>query len=141
MKEKQKNMELNIMCCLLMRPELMEEMEIGDEEFRNYKRLWKFLKAFYNRFRNFDIELMASVCNDKYQIVEYAQMILERQASTTNFKKYQKMLVEFNHKEKLETFFTDKIFEYAFELSVGTINSDEFTDKTNELYEKIQAIK
>lgn len=140
MKEKQKNMELNIMCCVLMRPELMEQIEIEDREFTNFKRLWRFLKTFYNKFETFDIELMASVCNDKYQIIEYVQMILERQATTVNFKKYQKALLDLNHKKKLEDFFTDKAYEYVFELGTSTITSDEFIEKINELYEKIQKL-
>lgn len=141
MKEKIKNMELNIMCCVLLRPELMDEIEIEDREFKNYKRLWKFLKTFYNKFKNFDIELMTTVCNDKYQIIEYVQMILERQASTVNFKKYQQALLDLNHKNKLDIYFTDKMYEYIFELSVGNISIDDFVDKVNELYEKVQTLK
>ena len=141
MKEKIKNMELNIMCCVLLRPELMDEIEIEDREFKNYKRLWKFLKTFYNKFKNFDIELMTTVCNDKYQIIEYVQMILERQASTVNFKKYQQALLDLNHKNKLDIYFADKMYEYIFELSVGNISIDDFVDKVNELYEKVQTLK
>lgn len=140
MKEKAKNMELNIMCCLLLKPTLMEQLIIEDSEFKNYKRLWKFLKAFYNRFKNFDIELMVSVCNDKYQILEYAEMIMERQATTAHFEDYQHRLLELNRKQKYESFFSEKIYEYLFELDTEQINTEEFVKKTNELYKKIQML-
>ena len=59
---KYNDLEMSILSCLLLKPELlMESLIIEDKHFIKHKKLWVFMKEFYNKFHNFDITLMCSI--------------------------------------------------------------------------------
>lgn len=58
-------MELNVLTCLILEPELMSKMFLDEKYFITYKRLWKYMKSFYEKYKTFDIGLMCSLCGAK----------------------------------------------------------------------------
>lgn len=134
--EKYDNLELRILSCLMIKPELMKELIIEDKHFIAYKRLWRFMKAFYNKFETFDCELMYSVCKDKYQILKYMEFLLDLEATTINFDKYQKQLIEQYNESQRDKIIIEKIYEWANELYVRNMSTDRFKQLIDELYSK-----
>ena len=64
------DLEFSILSCLLIKPELMENVILEDKHFKRTQRMWQFMKSFYKKFKTFDINLMYSICKDKWQIVD-----------------------------------------------------------------------
>ena len=88
------DLEFSILSCLLIKPELMEKVILEDKHFKRTQRMWQFMKSFYKKFKTFDINLMYSICKDKWQIVEYMSLLLEFEPTASSFDKYQKQLIE-----------------------------------------------
>ena len=59
------DIELSIMSCLLLKPELMKDVIVKEEHFKKHLKLWKFLNAVYKKFGTFDTNLLYSICKDK----------------------------------------------------------------------------
>lgn len=132
--KKYDNLELRIMSCLMIKPDLMKQIIVEDKHFRAYKRLWKFMKAFYKKFETFDCTLMYSVCKDKYQIINYLQFLMDLEPTTKNFNKYQKQLIEQYEESEKDKFKIEKIYEWANELYVRNITTDKFKELIDNLY-------
>lgn len=132
--KKYDNLELRIMSCLLLKPDLMKELIIEDKHFTKYQRLWKFLKAFYGRYNTFDLTLMVSVCNDKYQILNYIEWLLELEVTTNNFEMYQKQLIDLYNESEKDKLIIEKVFELANRLYVRDITTGRFKELIDELY-------
>ena len=64
------DLEMVVLNCFLINSELIENTILEDKHFLKNKRMWKFMKSFYSKFKTFDMHLMASVCKDKNQMVE-----------------------------------------------------------------------
>lgn len=134
--ENVKNLEYCILSCILINPELMEKVTLEDKYFARSNRMWQFMKAFYKKFKNFDINLMYSVCKDKYQIIAMVEILLDYDAIPSNFEKYQKQLIELYNEENYEKMMINKIFEKANELYVRNININDFKEYIDKLYNK-----
>lgn len=135
------NLENSVLCCILLKPELMEEEILEDKYFQNTQRVWQFMKAFYKKFKCFDIELMASVCEDNYRLMNYITVILESEATAIHFELYVKQLMEkYNEKQK-DKIIIKKIFEYANNLYLRNISTSEFKKKVDEIYKESEVIK
>ena len=134
--ENAKDLEYCILSCILINPELMEKVTLEDKYFTRSNRMWQFMKAFYQKFKNFDINLMYSVCKDKYQIITMVEILLDYDAIPSNFEKYQKQLAELYDEENYEKMMINKIFEKANELYVRNININDFKKYIDELYNK-----
>lgn len=132
--KKYDNLELRIMSCLLIKPDLMKELIIQDKHFTKYQRLWKFLKAFYGRYGTFDLTLMVSVCNDKYQILNYIEWLLELEVTTNNFEMYQKQLIDLYNESEKDKLIIEKVFELANRLYVRDITTGRFKELIDKLY-------
>ena len=134
--ENVKDLEYCILSCILINPELMEKVTLEDKYFTRSNRMWQFMKAFYKKFKNFDINLMYSVCKDKYQIIAMVEILLDYDAVPNNFEKYQKQLIELYNEENYEKMMINKIFEKANELYVRNININDFKEYIDKLYNK-----
>ena len=132
--KKYDNLELRIMSCLLIKPDLMKELIIQDKHFTKYQRLWKFLKAFYGRYNTFDLTLMVSVCNDKYQILNYIEWLLELEVTTNNFEMYQKQLIDLYNESEKDKLIIEKVYELANRLYVRDITTGRFKELIDKLY-------
>ena len=137
---KTNDLEKSILSCLLIKPELMEQLILEDKHFVKNQRMWQFMKAFYNKFKTFDIQLMASVCKDKWQIMNYIIMLLDYEVVTCNFDKYQKQLIELYEESKKEKWIIDKIYELANNLYVRNVDLQEFELNKEKIYEDANKI-
>ena len=128
------DLEFTILSCLLQKPELMGEVILEDKHFVRTKRMWQFMKAFYKMFGTFDINLMYSVCKDKWQIVEYMSMLLDFEPIISNFGLYQKQLLELYEENKKDKYIIEKVYELANSLLVRNISTSDFRNKVDEIY-------
>lgn len=134
------DLELNIISCILLKPELMEEIKIEDKYFMKHQRLWQFMKAFYKKFKTFDVQLMYSVCKDKWHIVNYIQMLLDVEPKKKNFEKYQQRLIEQYNENKKDKWIIEKVYQLANDLYVKNIKVDDFQNEVNKVYKKANEI-
>lgn len=133
-------MELNILSCLLLKPELMEQLIIEDKHIIQFKRMWTFMKAFYNKYKTFDLRLMYSVCKTKKDLMEYIEMVICTDAFTHNFNLYQNRLKEmFNEKQK-DSWIINKVFNLSNDLYVRSITPAEFRTKLDKIYSDAEII-
>lgn len=128
------DLEMNIMSCLLLKPELMEKIILEDKHFVKHQRLWQFMKAFYNKFKTFDVQLMYSVCKDKWHIVNYMVLLAEVELTTSHFDLYQKQLIDLYEERKKDKFIIENVYRLANELYVRNISVEEFKEHTQRIY-------
>lgn len=137
---KYNDLELSILSCLLQKPELMEQVILDDKYFVKHKKIWLFMKSFYNKFHNFDLTLMYSICKDKYRIVEYIIWLMEKEPRLFLFNDYQKQLMELYDELEKEKYIIEKIYSLANDLYVRSITSDEFKIKLDDIYKNADEI-
>jgi hypothetical protein len=135
------DLELNILYCLLVKPKLMEQIKLQDKHFIKCQRMWQFMKAFYNKYKTFDMHLMATVASDKRQVIEYTSLlILDGECDENNFELYEQRLIEMYEETQKETWAIKKIYEIANELLVRDINIRTFNEKLKKIYEDANKI-
>jgi len=134
-------LEISVLCCILLKPELMEEEILEDKYFQNTQRVWQFMKAFYKKFKCFDIELMARVCEDNYRLMNYVTVILDSIATPHNFELYMKRLMEKYNESERDEIIIRKVFQYANDLYLKNMTTDEFKKKVDEIYKESKVIK
>lgn len=127
------NLEMSILSCILLKPELMDKIIFEDKHIVSRQRLWQFMKAFYERYKTFDIQLMYSICKDKWQIVENIVQLLEYEPSTSLFNIYQKQLIDLYNEGKENKIKIDKVYKLANELYVRKITIDDFKKEVEKL--------
>ena len=137
---KYNDLELSILSILLQKPELMNEVILDDKYFVKYKKIWLFMKAFYNKFHNFDFNLMLSVSKDKYRMMEYIIWIIEKEPNICLFKEYQEQLINLYEESKKDKYIIDKVYELANDLFVRNIEVSEFRNKVDKIYENADEI-
>ena len=118
----------------------MEKVILEDKHFVSTQRMWQFMKSFYNKFKTFDVQLMYSVCKDKWQIINYIIMLLNCEVTTYNFDKYQKQLIESYEESKKQKWIIEKIYELATNLYVRNVKFNEFDYKLKKIYEDANEI-
>lgn len=133
---KNKDLEISALCCILLKPELMETTKLEDKHFENTQRIWQFMKAFYKKFKCFDIELMASSCKDNFRMMNYITTILESEATWLHFELYEKKIIENYEEEKKDKWIIKEVFKYANELYLRNMTTGEFKKLIDEIYEK-----
>lgn len=136
--KKYDNLELRIMSCLLVKPKLMEELIVEDKYFVKFQRLWQFMKAFYKKYQDFDIQLMYTVCKDKYKLIQYIEWLNDLEGTSANFKKYEKQLIEMYEENEKDKIIIDKVYEWANELYVRNISTQEFLDRVERIYKEVK---
>lgn len=127
------NLELNILSCLLQRPELMKEVKIEDKHFIKYKKIWLFMKSFYHKFGTFDIELMVNVVNNKYKIMDYIAEIIMKDPTPSFFDKYQTALLDIYNQKKEEKEIIEKIYLLSNELYNKNIDLEKFKETIKQI--------
>lgn len=135
-----KDLELSILSILLQKPQLMNKVILEDKHFVKHKKIWLFMKAFYNRYHNFDFAMMTAVSKDKYRMVSYIAWLNEQEGCIPEFENYQKLLIELYEEEKKEKWIREKIYELANDLYVRSITSDEFKNKLDDIYKNADEI-
>lgn len=133
--DKYNDLELAVLSCLLQKPNFMENNKLDDKYFIKHKWIWIFMKAFYKKFKTFDLNLMYSVAKNKYKICEYIIWILEKEPAPSLFEYYEQQLIDLYFETKKEKMIIEKIYELANELYVRNITLKEFQEKEKNIYE------
>lgn len=131
---KYNNLEISILSCILQKPSLMEDTILEDKYFIKNKKLWLFMKAFYKKFKTFDITLMCSVCKNEYKLMDYIIWLLDVEPAPSVFKHYEKQLIDLYNESKKERWIIDRVYSLASELYIKNITIPEFNDKLNQIY-------
>lgn len=132
---KYNNLEMSILSCILLKPELMEQVIFEDKHIVSRQRLWQFMKAFYGRYKTFDIQLMYSICKDKWQIVQNVIQLLDYEVSPNLFDTYQNQLIDLYNEGQENKIKIDKVYKLANELYVRNITIEEFKESIKEVLE------
>ena len=127
------DLEMSIMSCLLLKPELMKDLKLEDKHFIKHQRLWQFMKAFYKRYETFDVVLMYNTCKDKFKLIKYVEYLLEVEPIPDNFEKYQDLLISLYNQKLEDKAKITTIQALTNDLTVGNIDIATFKDKINEL--------
>ena len=135
--DKYKDLEINILSCLLQRPELMDKVILEDKHFIKHNRFWKFLKAFYKKFGTFDLVLMYQVVKNKYDYIRYVEWLIEVEPAPSRFELYQKQLIELYEQNQKEKILIDKIYDLSVELYTKNITINEFKNIINDLLKEV----
>lgn len=147
MEENKYDLELNIMACLLLKPELMEGVKtekgeykiiVKDDDFKKHKKMWRFLNAVYEKFGTFDINLIYSVCREKYKVAQYLETLVLMEPTPCNFMKYQERLIEQNKEEKETVELIDEILRNTNHLETRSITLEAYKNKMNKIFEKVK---
>lgn len=137
---KYNDLEMSILSCLLLKPELMENIKLEDKHFIKHHRLWLFMKAFYKKFGTFDISLMYSVADNKYQFVEYMAWLLEVEPSPSLFELYEQQLIDLYEESKKDKYIIEEVYKLANDLFVRNITTDDFKHKVVAIYRNVDEI-
>ena len=118
----------------------MEDTILEDKYFIKHKTLWLFMKAFYKKFKTFDITLMCSVCKNEYKLMDYIIWLLDVEPAPSVFKYYEQQLIDLYNESKKERWIIDKVYSLASELYVKNITISEFNNKLREIYKDSEKI-
>lgn len=132
---KYNDLELSVLSCLILKPELMEQIKFEDKHIIKHNRLWQFMKAFYKKFGNFDPALMFDMCSNNWKLVMYIERLADLELSPNHFEEYQQRLIESYEELKKDKWIINKIYNLANDLYVRNIKVSEFRDKVNKIYE------
>lgn len=137
-----KKLELAIIQCLKVNPELNDELIVEEKHFKNYFRLFKFMQTFYKKYKNYDFILMYSVCKDKKDLLHYIEVLtnFDDIVQISQFKNYQKRLIELFEESEKDKFTILKIYDLTNELMVRNITVKEYKEKLNEIYELAEVV-
>lgn len=138
--DKYNDLECSILCCILIEPELINKTILEDKHFVNYQAIWKFMKAFYNKYKTFDITLMCSVCKGKYKLMRYIDDILKCEPTYCNFELYEKQLIFLYNEEEKDKWLIKKIYETTCDLWVRSITTQDFKQIIENLYNEANKI-
>ena len=132
---KYEDLEINILSCLLQRPELMNKVILEDKHFIKHNKYWKFMKAFYNKFKTFDKTLMYQIVKNKFEFFKYLIWLYEVEPAPSRFELYQKQLIELYNESKKNKWIIENVFDLANDLYVREISVNDFKNKVNEIYD------
>lgn len=128
------SLELDILSCLIQKPGLMDKVKLEEKHFIKYKMLWVFLKAIYKKFGDFDLTIMTTVSQNKFKIIDYIILLIDREPAPSKFETYQNLLLELYQEKKRERFLKDKIYKLATELYIGELDLESFETKLKSGY-------
>lgn len=127
--ERYYDLEISILSCILQKPDLMKETRLEDKYFVKHKKLWLFMKAFYQKFGTIDLTLMYQIIRNKYQYMEYLTWMIEVEPSVSKFKMYEDELIKLYEQKKKEKEIINEIFKMANDLLIGNIGLESFKNK------------
>lgn len=134
------DLEITILSCLLQKPELMEQITLEDKHFVNYQKIWRFMKVFYDRYKNFDPETMYAISNNKFQIANYIVEMTNIEPAVWNFNKYQEQLKFLYNESQKEKWIIGKVYDATMELWVRKKTTKEFKTRIEEIYKNAEEI-
>lgn len=122
-------LEQAVLDCLIINPELMKNTKLEDKYFKKNKRLWLFIKECYKRFGTLDISLMASVCPNASDMIDYVADVIDGNHYSARFNLYQDQLI--NLYEDFEAI--DEIYKLSKKLYIRDIKLEDFKKEIKRL--------
>ena len=138
--DKYNDLEMSILSCIYLKPELIENSILEDKYFIKHKKLWLFMKAFYKKFKTFDITLMCSVCKNQYKLLDYFILIADTEPTPYLFDYYVEELITKYNESKKDKWLREKIYSLASELYIRNIDFVQFNDKLDKIYKDSEKI-
>jgi hypothetical protein len=87
-------LEKAILDSFIIKPELLSTTTLEEKHFKSHRRLFIFLKECYKRFGTLDIKLMASVCPNASDMIDYIADVIDGNTCSSRFKLYQERLLD-----------------------------------------------
>lgn len=130
----QTTLERAIIACLLMKPELTDQLIIKPSDFTKHRGLLTFLQNFYKQFHNYDLTLMSVVAINKAQFAsEITDIITYTLPIIANFVAYQERLTALQTGEAEEKKKIAHAISEARRLQAREISFAEFKNSINTL--------
>lgn len=137
---KYNDLEISILSILLQKPELMDKLIIDDKYFIKQKKIWLFMKDFYRIFGNFDLNLMFSVCKNKYHLMSYIEQLILSEPCPSLFEEYQKQLMKEYDELKKDKWIREKVYELANNYYMMNLSLEDFKKEINNVELKADKI-
>lgn len=137
---KYNDLETSILSILLQKPELMDKLIIDDKYFIKQKKMWLFMKEFYKIFGNFDLNLMFSVCKNKYHLMSYIEQLILSEPCVSLFEEYQKQLIKEYDELKKDKWIREKVYELANDYYMMNLSLEEFKKEIIKTEQKAEEI-
>ncbi len=137
---KYNDLETSILSILLQKPELMDKLIIGDKYFIKQRKIWLFMKEFYKIFGNFDLNLMFSVCKNKYHLMSYIEQLILSEPCASLFEEYQKQLIKEYDELKKDKWIREKVYELANDYYMMNLSLEEFKKEIIKTEQKAEEI-
>ena len=137
---KYNDLEVSILSILLQKPELMDKLIIDDKYFIKQKKMWLFMKEFYKIFGNFDLNLMFSVCKNKYHLMNYIEQLVLIEPCVSLFEDYQKQLMKEYDELKKDKWIREKVYELANDYYMMDLPLEEFKKEIIKTEQKAKEI-
>lgn len=132
--------EASVLSCLILKPNLMNDLILEDKHFIKYQRIWQYMKSFYKKYNTFDLQLMFALCKDKYSLIDYIKILVLNDVDVDNFNLYQQALLDEFNENKKERWIKNKIFILTNELINQNISLSDFDLKYKKLYEDVNIL-
>ena len=129
------DLEMSIISCFLQQPDLIKKINGKENYFIKHKKLILFLKAVYNKFGCFDINLMCNACKNEYKLMDYIEWLVQLEPVPSHIDLYLKQLEELRTELKKDKWIREKIYSLASELYVKNITLEDFKNKINKIEE------
>lgn len=133
-------LEASVLSCLILKPNLMNDLILEDKHFIKYQRIWQYMKSFYKKYSTFDLQLMFALCKDKYSLIDYIKILVLNDVDVDNFNLYQQALLDEFNENKKERWIKNKIFVLTNELINQNISLKDFDLKYKKLYEDVNLL-
>lgn len=137
---KYNDLEVSILSILLQKPNLMNNLIIDEKYFIKNKKIWLFMKSFYKRFGNFDLNLMYSVCKNKYHLVSNIEQLALSEPCPSLFEEYQKQLMKEYDELKKDKWIREKVYELANNYYMMNLSLEDFKKEINNIELKANKI-
>ena len=132
--------EASVLSCLILKPNLMNDLILEDKHFIKYQRIWQYMKSFYKKYSTFDLQLMFALCKDKYSLIDYIKILVLNDVDVDNFNLYQQALLDEFNENKKERWIKNKIFILTNDLINQNISLSDFDLKYKKLYEDVNLL-
>lgn len=117
--------ERAILNCLIIQPDLFENIKVNEKHFKKHRRFYTFIKEYYDTFGKFDISLLKSTCKNPGEALDYIAEIIDTTSIVANFDLYQeRMLKMYDNFETIE-----EIHKLERKLYTREIDLDEFKNE------------
>ena len=133
-------LEASVLSCLILKPNLMNDLILEDKHFIKYQRIWQYMKSFYKKYNTFDLQLMFALCKDKYSLIDYIKILVSNDVDVDNFNLYQQALLDEFNENKKERWIKNKIFVLTNDLINQNISLKNFDLKYKKLYEDVNIL-